>query len=135
MQAEVFTSNDLSGEALHAVFDAAMLEVELDEDGDVIVSDKYRVIVSPISKNYVRFLVLFGIREEASEEAGNAFCNRINDGLIVIRASVHKKTTLALDWYLPVKGGIGKKAVVLALCKFVDLVGDVGQYDTDDIIQ
>lgn len=135
MQAELFLPDGLSAKTLRAVFDAAMLEVKLDDDGDVIVSDKYCVIVSPHSNNYIRFCVLFGVRDDAGQEAGNALCNRINNGLIVIRASMHGAMTIALDWYLPVSGGIGKKAVVLAFRKFVDLVGEISQYDTDDIIK
>lgn len=57
MQADVFTSDDFSSEALHAVFDAAMFEVKVDDDGNVIVRDKYRVIVSAHTKNTAPVLV------------------------------------------------------------------------------
>jgi Putative bacterial sensory transduction regulator len=135
MQPELFKPDNLSQDALQEVFDAALLEIERDDDGDVVVHDKYRVIVSPHGDKFIRFTAAFGIKEEAGEEASFALCNRINDGLVVIRASIHDPTTLVIDWYLPVVGGITKKAVVRAVRTFNELLGEMGQYDTDDIIE
>jgi hypothetical protein len=135
MPADLFTLDNLSIEALHATFEAAMFDAAVDNDGDLVVNDKYKMIVTIHGDDLIRLLCVFGVNEDAGEEAGNALCNRINDGLILIRASMHDATTLLLDWYLPVRGGIAKKAVVMAFRKFSDTVALVGQYDTDDIIE
>jgi hypothetical protein len=135
MPTDLFTLDNLSIEAVHATFESAMFEAELDDDGDLTVNDKYRTIVTIHGDDLIRFLCVFGVREDAGEEAAYALCNRINDGLILIRASMHDATTLLLDWYLPVRGGIAKKAVVMAFRKFIDTVAMIGQYDTDDIVE
>ncbi|MFM9959821.1 MAG: YbjN domain-containing protein [Planctomycetaceae bacterium] len=134
MQSDMFTPEDVSIESLRAVFDAAMMETRLDSDGDIVVQDSIKVCVTVRPASGIRFLAAYGVKPGVREEAGHALCNRINDGLIVIRASMHGPTTLLLDWYLPVRGGIGRKAVVLSFRKFVELVEAIGKYDTDGIV-
>jgi Putative bacterial sensory transduction regulator len=136
MVTDFFTPDNLSREALLATFDAAMFDVKVDEDGDLLVRETFHVLVAPTSKkSYIRFTCFFEVRPDAGNEAAIALCNRINDILIVIRASMHDATSLVVDWYLPVTGGIGKKTVVLALRKFTELVGAMGEHDTDDVIK
>lgn len=125
---------ELTGELLHGLFDSAMFDVKMDADGDVIVSEKCRVIVSALRNGLIRFLAVLGVSEEASDEAGFALCNRINDGLIVIRAAMHDNSTMLVDWYLPAGGGISRRTIVAAFRQFTDLIGAIGQYDTDDIL-
>lgn len=130
---ELIIPEELSGESLHALFDAAMFDVKMDADGDVIVKDKVRVIVSALKGGNIRFLVVFGIKEGISEEQSFALCNRINDNLVIIRAGMHDPTTMLIDWYLPVAGGITKRAVVLAFRRFTELIALIGQYDEDNL--
>lgn len=133
MNPEAFTSDNTSPESLLAAFDAALFETSLDDDGDVIVRDKYRVFLSVHHESTIRLLGVFGLKEECSVEEGHALCNRINAGLIIIRASVDEDT-LYLDWYLPLRGGIGKKAVVRAVRKFNELTEAIIKYDTNNIM-
>ena len=135
MATELFSAKNVSAEGVREAFEAALFDVSFDDDGDLIVRDRYTVIVSVHPSHTIRFFCVFGIKEDAGEEAGFALCNRINDGLIVIRASLHGAKTLLIDWYLPCNGGIGRKAVVLALRMFTELVGSMAQYDTEGIIE
>ncbi len=134
MAAANFTREKISIEALKDVFDAAMFDTEIDGDGDLVIRDRYLAFISIQPTVMIRFVSIFGLKKKASEKAGHALCNRINDGLVAIRASMSDKTTLILDWYLPFDSGIGKKTVVLAFRKFIDMLGALGQYDTDDIM-
>ncbi len=134
MTLEMFTPDTLTIDSLREVFDAAMMDVETDSDGDLVIRDKYRVIVSVHGTDKVRFLCVFGVKDSADEADGHALCNRINDELIIVRASMHGPTTMLVDWYLPTRGGLGRKTVVLALRQFVEIVSAIGKYDADDLI-
>jgi hypothetical protein len=134
MPAEVWMPEDISIEALRGLFETAMFDVRLDADGDLVVRDHYRVFVTARKNRPIRFVCVFGFRDNASEEAKSDLCRRINERLIIIRASVHE-ATLVIDWYLPTRGGVAKKAIVMALRQFSDMINSVGEYDTDDVMQ
>ena len=87
------------------------------------------------SAGLLRFTCVFGVRASTPEEAGHALCNRINDVLVVVRASMHDATTLVIDWYLPLSGGIAKKAVVRAFRRFVEITATIGRFDDDDLLE
>lgn len=135
MATDLFTPETASTEALAAAFDAALFDVAVDPDGDLIVRDRYTTVVALHSAGLLRFTCVFGVRAGAPEEAGHALCNRINDVLVVVRASLHDATTLVIDWYLPLSGGIAKKAVVRAFRRFVEITATIGRFDDDDLLE
>jgi hypothetical protein len=132
---DLIRTEELDNDTLRELFDAAMFDYHLDDDGDLVVQDNYRVLVKHHNKRYIHFTSFFRVRQEASEDMVYALCNRINDELIILRASVHHGDTLVLDWYIPVFSGISKRTVVMAFRKFVELLGQVGQYDEEDVIE
>jgi len=129
-----FTPETLSNESLKEVFDAAMMDTAVDGDGDLVVHDQYPVLVTVGPNGCIRFASVFGLREHSDPAMRFELVNRINGKRIIIRASVHEDDILLIDWYLPTRGGIGKKTVVLALRKFEELIASIGEEDTDDII-
>lgn len=131
---EVFTPETISTEALKEVFDAALFDSEVDDDGDLIVRDTYRIFVTLPSKERLRLLCVFGFRESSEEYERLAFVNKINHDLAVIRACLTGRSSLFIDWYLPVRGGLSKKTIVLSLRMFTHLIGSIGHLDTDDLI-
>ena len=131
---EMFTPETLSNESLKAAFDAAMMDTSIDADGDLVVDDQYHALVTVHPSDYIRFMSVFRFREESDPVKRLELVNRINDKLIIARASVHNDLTLMIDWYLPAKGRISKKTVVLALRKFEDIISSISQKDEDDII-
>lgn len=135
MNAELITSDTLDNDVLRELFDAALFDYHLDDDGDVVVQDQFRVLVTHHNNRYIRFTSFFRVRPETPEELAHSLCNRINDELIILRASIHDSETLVLDWYLPVFSGVSKRTVVMAFRKFVELLGLIGQYDVEDVIE
>lgn len=129
------TPKNLSVERLCKLFRTAYFEASIDEEGTLVVHDEYRVIVDlPKNRETLRLVVLFGVREGVREEDVHAMCNRINDGLLVVRASLHAPTSLVVDWDIPVKGGISPETLVHAFRKFNRVVGSIGEYDTQDLL-
>jgi hypothetical protein len=135
MNSELITSDALNNDVLRELFDAALFDYHLDDDGDVVVQDQFRVLVTHHNSRYIRFTSFFRVRPETPEELAYSLCNRINDELIILRASIHDGDTLVVDWYIPVFSGISKRAVVMAFRKFVELLGQIGQYDVEDVIE
>jgi len=129
-----FTPDTLSNESLKEVFDAAMMDTAVDSDGDLVVHDQYTVLVNVDPNGCIQFTSVFGLREDSDPATRLELVNRINDKRIIIRASVHDDDILVIDWYLPTRGGIGKKTVVLALRKFEELIASIGEEDTDDLV-
>ncbi|MCS7021073.1 MAG: YbjN domain-containing protein [Gemmataceae bacterium] len=132
---DLITSDTLNNNTLRELFDAAMFDYHLDDDGDLVIRDQFRVLVTHHNNRYVRFTSFFRVRPDASSDLVHNLCNRINDELIVLRASIHQEETLVVDWYIPVFSGISKRTVVMAFRKFVELLGQIGQYDEDDVIE
>jgi hypothetical protein len=135
MNAELITTDNLDNDVLRELFDAALFDYHLDDDGDVVVQDQFRVLVTHHNNRYIRFTSFFRVRPDTPEELAHSLCNRINDELIILRASIHDGDTLVIDWYLPVFSGISKRTVVMAFRKFVELLGQIGQYDVEDVIE
>jgi hypothetical protein len=135
MTPELFVPENTSPETLLAAFDT-LFEATIDDDGEVVISDKYRVFVALYENKMIHFESGFRLQESCSEEEAHALCNRINTELIVIRAksSLGDHPMLFIDWYLPIRGGIAKKTVVRAIREFIEILGLIGEYDSDNIL-
>jgi hypothetical protein len=137
MQNELITSDNLSPELLKSVFDSAFMEATLDDDGEVIVQDAIRVRVraNMERKDRIRFISIFGFKDDSKPLSRLECVNRINSEYVMVRAvsyenSAHEKL-LIFDYDFWIVGGITKKALVMALKQFAtiphDAVADHGQ--------
>jgi hypothetical protein len=133
MTTELFTPENTSTESILAAFDAALFETKLSDLGHPVILDKYLVIVSVENNSLIRLHSYVNLKDDYADDNAHALCNRINAGLIIIRASV-EDAYLVLDWYLPLRGGISKKAVIRALRHFNELIDSVYEHDIDKLI-
>lgn len=123
--------SDVSLESLQALYDGAFMQTQIDEHGNLYVLDRFRCYVNPIGEGRrIHLFALFKAAEGASDDLKLRFANRVNDTLILVRATMDQ-TGFCFDTYIPVDGGIAPKAVILATRAFMDLVKDIGQFDTD----
>ena len=122
---EQITSDNLSAELLKSVFDAAFMDATLDEDGEIVVKEavNVRVRVNMEQKDRIRFLSVFGFKDDSSPLARLECVNRINSEYILICASV-QEDLLLFRYDLWVQGGIEKKALVMALKRFSSIPQD-----------
>ncbi len=90
------------------VLQNAFLDCEVTPDDLIRVkTDGPTVLISINESNHLlRFCAYYGLREFAAMEDKLALANRINDGYILIRASIDDETTLSIDAYLVYKGGV-----------------------------
>ena len=101
------------------------MEASIDSDGDLVIEDDYnRCFLRPdLDGRLLAAGAIFGSTPYADEQAKLRFVNRVNDGLMMIRASVTSDGRFFFDYYIPIEGGTTRKAVVLAVRRFVVLPG------------
>ena len=136
MADEMIQPETLSKSALQELFEAAYLNVTIDDDGDLIVKERYRSLVLPDQEGrWIQVVSLFGANPAASLADKLAFVNRVNDELVLIRGYVTERGGFAFDAFIPVEGGIPKRSVVLAVRQFHHVLEAVGTKDDGDVMQ
>lgn len=121
MAQDLITPDNCSKELLKSIFDDALMETSFDNDGDLRVQDDIRCFVLP-NNDRIRLLALFGFKPQVSQQKRLEFVNQVNSEYVIIRATVGAKNdTLLFDYDISVKGGITKKALVLATKRFLSI--------------
>jgi hypothetical protein len=133
---ELMQPQDVNSEALKQLFEDAYMEVSVDSDGDVRIKDKYSCFIRPDTdgKMIVAYAI-FGANPGASQPGKLDFVNRVNDQVKVIRASVMSDGRYFLDYYIPVDGGVTKRAIVMAAKRFLSCIDAAMTQDTDNVVQ
>ena len=138
MPDEIVLPADVTVEFLAQLLRDAYIECEIDEDGgEVRVSERHRFQLYPLpGGKRVRMMAIYGFESHASLDERIALANTINDELIVIRAQVPRKEPdlLVFDYYLPIEGGVTRRAIVYAVKLFDGLISSAGAQDKDGII-
>ncbi len=131
-ESEITTSN------LDELFREAFFKTSLDKDGDLIVqSDGPRVIVTvDQQKKLVKFMAVYGLREEAALEPKLALVNRMNDEIIYVRFSVPRDDILVADYFLLFQEGIPAFQLVSSLRLFARVVpAAIRACDQEDLVE
>ncbi|WP_300668326.1 YbjN domain-containing protein [Desulfoluna sp.] len=131
MQSEMITADNLSPELLKSVFDSAFMEATMENGGDITVQEAVKVRVKVNErKNRIRFMSVFGFKENAKQAAQLECVNLINSEYIMVCASA-EENLLFFRYDLGVVGGLTKKALVMAVKQFAEIphqaVTDHGQ--------
>lgn len=136
MADDIILPENLSKEMLLSLFQAAYMDVSLDEDGDLVVKDTYRqfVFLDNDEKRYVQLVSMFRSNPDATLEAKLAYANRVNDEIVFVRASVTDKGGFCFDYYIPIQGGITKSAIVFALRRFASALKTALGRDTENVV-
>ncbi len=135
MDQDLITPENLSKEMLKAIFDDAMLETSFDADGDLRVREDISCFVLP-KNDRIRLLSVFGFKPHVSLQKRLEFVNRINSEYIIIRATVGSRNdTLFFDYDISIKGGITKKALVLATRRFLSIPRPAIQEYGSDLVE
>lgn len=120
---------------LKRLFDGAFMDASIDDDGDLIIEDDYRCFLRPdLDGRFLAASAIFDASRHSDEQAKMRFVNRVNDGLMMIRASLTSDGRLYFDYYIPIEGGITRKAVVLAVRRFLSYLAAAMEQDTEDVV-
>jgi hypothetical protein len=120
---EMILPDSATKEVLKALLDAAYLNVSLDSDGDIEVNDTYRYWVIPAQNGkWIRLFAQFKGNPDASMATKLEFANVVNRDLHIIRAYLRDTGGFTFDRYIPVEGGVSRRAIVFAVREFDDLL-------------
>lgn len=135
MDQDLITPENVSKEMLKAIFDDALIETSFDSDGDLRVREDISCFVLP-KNDRIRLLSVFGFKPNVSMQKRLEFVNRINSEYIIIRATVGSRNdTLFFDYDISIKGGITKKALVLATRRFLSIPRPAIQEYGSDLVE
>jgi hypothetical protein len=135
MSDELLLPEEANSATLKQLFDNAYMENSVDSDGDVRIKDRYSCFLRPDPDGrLIALCAIFGANAGAQLGAKLEFVNRVNDQVKLIRASVMSDGRYFFDYYLPVDGGITKKAVVLATRRFLSTIEAAMQQDTANVV-
>ena len=135
MPDELVTPETVSKDMLKTLFTDAYMDTSLDDDGDIVVKDSYRAWVMPAQDGiWIRLYSLFKSNPAATPEDKLAFVNRLNDELVILRAWVTESGGFGFEWYIPVEGGVTKKAIVFAVKRFHHLLQSAVNKDDKNVM-
>jgi hypothetical protein len=134
---ELVTPDNVSIEVVRDIYEAAFMEVALDEERKVLTIREEilaRVHLSD-SKDRLQLYAGYGIKEDAQRIDRLELVNRINDKYALVRAAIDDDGDLYFDYTVLLKGGVTKKAIVQATRVFLMLVPKaVNECDEDGIV-
>lgn len=123
-----FAVDQLSNEVLKSIFDAAFLEAQIDEDGDLFVKDTYKVWVHGMpEKDCFEFKCYIGIGEGHSRQQLLECCNNFNCSYLGLKVwTVPDNDGLGFAYQVLMKGGgrIEGKEIIRLFRYFQEVVRD-----------
>ena len=138
MATELVTPDNVSVEMLRDLYEAAYMDVTLDEEHGVLRLREELAARAHLSesKERIQLLAVYGLKEEAQRIDRLELVNRINENYVLIRAGIDDDGDLWFDYCILVKGGLTKKAIVQATRAFLMLVPKaVNECDEDGIVE
>jgi hypothetical protein len=116
---EFIYPEEINADALKKVFEDNYMDVSIDTDGEVVVTEDWRCYLRPDPDGrLVLVYASFGSSTEASEEAKLDYVNRVNDQVKLIRASVTASGKFFFDYYFSIEGGVSRRSIVMAVRRF-----------------
>lgn len=114
---KIIPEADVSLATIEQILENAFLDCEITADDLIRVqTDGPMVLISVNQSNHLlRFCAYYGMNEFAAMGDKFALANKINDGYILVRASIDDETTLSIDSYLIYKGGVLPVHIVMML--------------------
>ncbi len=129
---------DVSLAQLQTVFEAAFVENDVDDDGDLYIrtENNTKIFISLDERNKViRFTALYGLRDDALEADKIALANALNDHIVFVRFSATSRSSLVCDYYLPFNGAVSPLHIVTVTRLFNRIIASsLSEYDSADIL-
>lgn len=137
---EVITREELTIPKLHEVYRQAYMNSEIGADGDIKLElDGMLVFVKvEADKKILRLYSLFGTKPGTTRQQVLELCNRINEGLVLLRAScpsVLPDPALWLDHDLDIESGMSAEDIVSETRRFRAVIAAVPMVNTEQILK
>ena len=136
---EVITKEEMTIPKLHEVYRQAFMDAEITPEGDIklqLEGIKVFVKIQP-EKKILLFYALFGVKPGTTRLQVLELCNRINDGLIILRATVPAalpQPALWLDHDMDIETGMTAEDIVSETRRFRSVIPAMSGMDTENIL-
>lgn len=118
----LLTPENVSKNVLQELFEDALMDVSIDQDGDLLVQEDVKCYVFLNESNdRIRLLTLFGISEQADHLRRLECVNAINREYVLVKAYLASEQTLAFEYDIYLKGGVTRKYVAWAVKRFCSI--------------
>jgi hypothetical protein len=125
----------INSASLKQILESAALDVSVDTDGDLIVTDGYRCYLRPDPDGrLIAIYAIFGVTPGASDADKLVFVNRVNDQVKLVRASVSQNGKFFFDYYLSTEDGITNKRLVTSVRRFLSCLGSAVREDSGNVV-
>lgn len=135
---EILAEHEVTTQRIQQLFESAFLPIDVDEDGDLVVRDEgiNTFVMLDEDKKLISFFTMWRFREGVSEADRTAFCNELNDDLILVRFSTRAipRPRLICDYQFLYEGGILPHQVIYAYRTFHRVCAGAMRRDKDDLI-
>jgi hypothetical protein len=136
---EVITREEMTIPKLHEVYTQAFMHSEIQSGGDIkleLESLKLFVKVQP-EKKILSLYAIFGVKPGTTRLQVLELYNRINDGLVMVRActpSAFPSPALWLDHDLDIESGMTADDIVSETRRFRAVIAGVPGMDKEDVL-
>lgn len=136
---EVITQEEITIPKLHEVYTRAFMHSEIQTDGSLKLElESLKVFVKvQAEKKILSLYALFGVKPGTTRLQVLELCNRINDGLVMVRAccpSVFASPALWLDHDVDIEGGMSADDIVTETRRFRGVIAGVPGMDTEAVL-
>lgn len=136
---EIITPDDMSIEKIYGIFQAAYMKPELDSDGDVRVkgpSGIRQIISVETEKQLLKFMSIFGLKENRNREEKLELVNRLNENVVFSRFSMPQDDVLLADYFIAYEEGVMPLQIMNSLQWFDKVtIGAIRAYDESDLVE
>ena len=113
---------DVTPDSIVSIFEQAAYDIQCDDDGDLIIDDEiHRTLVRfDEGTRTIKFLALFGAKEEVDIEVKREHVNRMNDDHKVCKFSIREDdhTVFVIEYEMPYRFGIIPAQLIMMYRRF-----------------
>lgn len=123
---KILKDEEITSANLEALFKAASITTDRDDDGDLVLLDNGipTFIGIDAERKLLSFYVIWGLKSRMSAEDKRAFANKLNDSLILVRFAVGGKD-LWFDYNLLYEGGLSTFTILNTYKQFASICEEV----------
>jgi hypothetical protein len=138
--AELISKDELTAAKLMELYQHGYFNVSLDPDGEVrLIIDGITMFAIPEpQRTLLRMRIGLNVKPNATRQQVLELCNRVNDGLIFIRASLPAamapRLVLILDHYIDTAAGVTGLEVIDETKRVRSVLNSIPPLDTDHIL-
>jgi hypothetical protein len=137
---EVITQEEITIPKLHEVYTGAFMHPEIQADGSIKLElESLKLFVKvQTDRKILSLYALFGVKPGTTRSQVLELCNRINDGLVLVRActpAAFPTPALWLDHDVDIETGMTADDIVTETRRFRTVIGGVMGMDTEDVLK